>query len=75
MPVILIKCPTSGREFSTGIIIDKANFYVLRDVPTQARCPYCGQEHKWRKSDARLAEAVAFAEWIENQNRQHAWRG
>jgi len=72
MPVILIECPIGGREFSTGIIIDKASFDVLREVTARALCPYCGQEHEWRKSDARLAEAVPPDEWIENQNRQHA---
>jgi hypothetical protein len=72
MGSILIECPISGREFSTGIIIDKASFDVLREVPSRARCPHCGQEHVWRKSDARLAETVPFAEWIENQRRRHA---
>jgi len=75
MPVILIECPIGGREFSTGIIIDNASFDVLREVTARALCPYCGREHEWRKSDARLAEAVPPDEWIENQNRQHARSG
>jgi len=74
MPVILIECPISGREFSTGIITDRASFDVLREVPARDRCPYCGQEHEWRKSDARLAETVPPAEWIENQTRARAAR-
>jgi hypothetical protein len=67
MPTILIDCPKTNREFSTGIIIDKASFDVLRNVPGFARCPHCGQEHEWSKRDARLAENVPPAEWIENQ--------
>jgi hypothetical protein len=56
MPSILIECPKTNREFSTGIIIDKASFDVLRNVPGFARCPHCGQEHQWSKRDAWLAE-------------------
>jgi hypothetical protein len=69
MGVILIECPKTGREFSTGIIIDEASFDVLREVTAHDRCPYCGGEHEWRKSDARLAETIPPAEWIENQRR------
>jgi len=68
MPVILIVCPISSREFSTGINIDKGSFDVLPEVPARARCPHCAREHEWRKSDARLAESVPPAEWIENEN-------
>jgi hypothetical protein len=75
MPVILIECPNGGREFSTGIFIDNASFDVLRDVTARALCPYSGREHEWRKSDARLAEAVPPYEWTENQNRRLAQRG
>jgi len=70
MPDILIECPISGREFSTGVITDKASFDVLREVTAKALCPYCSQEHEWRKNDARLAETVPFAEWSEDQTRQ-----
>ena len=47
-------------------------FDVLQEVPSRAHCPHCGQEHEWRKSDARLAETIPPAEWIENQIGQSA---
>jgi hypothetical protein len=58
MGVILIECPKTFREFSTGIITDQASFDVIRDVPARARCPFCGQEHEWHKRDARFADSV-----------------
>jgi hypothetical protein len=72
MASIVIECPKTNREFSTGIIIDQASFEVLRNVPARARCPHCGQEHEWRKRDVRLVEAIPAAEWIENQKQHHA---
>lgn len=65
MAVIIIECPKTNCEFSTGIIIDKASFDVLREVPARARCPHCGQEHEWSKRDTRLVETIPPGEWIE----------
>ncbi len=66
MGVILIECPISFREFSTGILTDKASFDVIRDVTARARCPYCGQQHEWRKRDARFADTVGPDAWGES---------
>jgi hypothetical protein len=64
MAEIWIGCPDTGREFSTGIHTDKASFDALPDVVAHAWCPHCRREHDWRKRDARLAETIPTASWV-----------
>ena len=66
MGVILVTCPKTGREFSTGIQIDRSSFAAIPDVATHSRCPHCGEEHHWRKGEAKYADAILPADWIEN---------
>jgi len=57
MGVLLIFCPRTGKEFSTGVQVDcfdQAN--ILPDVRAWARCPYCYTEHAWRPKNARFVE-------------------
>jgi hypothetical protein len=56
MILLLVKCPTTDQEFSTGITIDESNLKYLPDLPTKARCPHCGLGHVWRLSEARWTE-------------------
>jgi hypothetical protein len=57
MGVLMLSCPTTGREFSTGIFADEETFKTLPNTVTKAACPYCGQLHQWWTSEARLAES------------------
>jgi hypothetical protein len=41
MGVVLIKCPVTGREFSTGLQISANDAPTLPDALSQARCPHC----------------------------------
>jgi DNA-directed RNA polymerase subunit RPC12/RpoP len=43
--VLMLKCSTTGREFSTDIHVDEDSFRKLPDVVTKARCPHCGLMH------------------------------
>ncbi len=54
--VLLIKCPVTGKEFSTGIETDKRSLELIPDTVVQSPCPHCGHEHAWSKFDARLTE-------------------
>ena len=54
--VLLITCPVTGKEFSTGIETDRQSLDLIPDTVVQSRCPHCGDEHPWSKLDARLAE-------------------
>ena len=67
MGVLLIKCPATGKEFSTGIQADQRTALSLPNVPAQARCPYCRADHTWKPRDARYAESIPPSAWIENQ--------
>ena len=67
MGVLIIKCPVSGREFSTGIQTDADSFARMKNEATQTRCPYCLTEHSWRPLDAKLVDAIPPSDWIENQ--------
>jgi hypothetical protein len=52
----MLKCPQTGREFSTGIYIDDASYKCLPDTVTKASCPHCGQLHRWWTREARLSD-------------------
>jgi len=55
--VIMVKCPNTGRELSTGIETDQAGFDRLPRLLTYSRCPLCRLEHAWWKREAWLAES------------------
>jgi len=56
--VVLVICPKTGREFSTGLITDKPLLNGPHDVEAIAHCPYCNEDHKWHPSEARYLEAL-----------------
>jgi hypothetical protein len=58
MGILLVKCPATGKEFSTGINADRGNLVGLRAIVATSICPHCGAEHAWRLEDARYVDAV-----------------
>jgi predicted RNA-binding Zn-ribbon protein involved in translation (DUF1610 family) len=54
--VLLITCPVTGREFSTGIETDEQSLELIPETVAQSPCPHCGNDHVWSKLDARLSE-------------------
>jgi hypothetical protein len=56
MSVIYCTCPHTAREFSTGVLLDGADFEKLPDVQAKSRCPHCGGFHNWSKHTVRLGE-------------------
>jgi hypothetical protein len=56
MGALMLRCPTTGLEFSTGIFADEATFKKLPDTVTKAACPHCGRLHSWWTREARLSE-------------------
>ena len=65
MGVLMVKCLTCGREFSTGIQIEEDSLEKLPDAPVRARCPTCGNEHSWSSREARFVDAIPASRWIE----------
>lgn len=58
MGVLMLTCPATGREFSTGIHVEEDSFRRLPDTITNAQCPHCGALHIWRTREARLADRI-----------------
>lgn len=58
MATVIMTCPTTGKDVSTGFDIDKRSW----DEPTNTmtgnsfQCPACGTMHTWDKKDARLRD-------------------
>jgi hypothetical protein len=56
---ILIRCPRTGIEVSTGIDLDRRSWDALPVVTSTFRCAACGAEHVWSKTYARFAASEA----------------
>ena len=68
MGVVVVKCPVTGRPFSTGIQAEREDFEALQqDSMTTSGCPHCGLEHIWWTREARCIDALPPDNWIENQ--------
>jgi predicted RNA-binding Zn-ribbon protein involved in translation (DUF1610 family) len=59
MSVLMLTCPATGREFSTGIHVEQDSFERLPDTASKAQCPHCGAWHSWRTHEARLGDRIA----------------
>jgi hypothetical protein len=51
--IIMIRCPATGREVSTGIEVISTD--QLPVVSARLVCPVCGRVHEWTKQVAWLA--------------------
>jgi hypothetical protein len=54
--VVMVRCPNTGRELSTGIEMDAATFSQLPDVRSNMKCPACGLDHLWSTREAWLGD-------------------
>jgi hypothetical protein len=54
---IVIRCPRTGADVSTGIELDRQSWDTLPIVPSTFRCAACGAEHVWSKTYARYVAA------------------
>jgi len=70
MGVLLVKCPLTEKEFSTGINADRDSLIGLRAIVTRSFCPHCGAEHAWRLEDTRYVEAIPPDLGVENVKSQ-----
>jgi hypothetical protein len=54
--IIIVRCPKTDQEISTGIEIEPDDFRLLPPVKGRVQCPLCGEEHSWFPSAARLKD-------------------
>lgn len=49
--MLLLKCPATGHNIPTGIMMEKNAFKATELSPSTVRCPKCDRDHTWYKSD------------------------
>jgi hypothetical protein len=66
MGTLMIRCPQTGREISTGMRTDQDSFKTAPVFFARSYCPLCQTEHEWfakdawvRESDPARADALA----------------
>ena len=55
MGVVMIRCPRTGTNVSTGLEMDQGTWDALPVVASKMHCPACGAEHVWSKIYAQFA--------------------
>lgn len=56
MPMVMIRCPKTGKDAPTGISMDKKSFESSQMSNNQLKCPHCGEMHVWSKAQAFVPE-------------------
>jgi hypothetical protein len=65
MAVLMVTCPTTHREFSSGVNINEDSFERLPKTAGKVLCPHCGHVHIWWPREAALAHRVPPKRWVE----------
>jgi hypothetical protein len=58
MGVIVIRCPKTGQEISTGIEIEEGELQRLPPVESRTYCLLCGDTHPWHPQHARVSDPL-----------------
>ena len=69
MGTVMIKCPKTGCEISTGIQMDQSIFNTMPVFFSRTRCPICQTEHEWFARNAWVRELAAQSEQSTKLNR------
>jgi hypothetical protein len=73
--ILMVRCPDTGAELSTGIEMDAATFERLPEIQSQMTCPACGRSHVWSTREAWLGNpppAAPALPWLLINNRNAA---
>ena len=68
MGSLMLRCPMTDRNFSTGIHTDIDSLKLVPDTRITARCPYCGQEHTWGRVTRGWRRAVGRASELQSRD-------
>ena len=55
MSMLMIRCPATGTDVSTGIEVEPEMFSDLPDVRRSTTCSACGKVHRWWTHEAFLS--------------------
>ena len=66
---LMIKCPKTGCEISTGIQMDRSTFQSMPVFFARTLCPICQTQHEWFARAAWVQEPKAKA------SSRSTWRG
>ena len=71
MPHILVRCPKTGQEVSTGLKTEWVMFETLPGIQVPLTCPACGETHNRRPKDAWISNHNGAAETVTPETAQH----
>jgi hypothetical protein len=65
MGTVMVKCPHTGHDISTGIVADRASFNATPVFFSRVYCPRCETEHEWFAQEAWVcdSEPIASPQW------------
>jgi len=63
--VLVVTCPITGKDFSTGILTDEGSLALTPRELAHSHCPHCGVEHAWWTKDAKLVPTLPRSEQIQ----------
>jgi hypothetical protein len=61
MGTLMIRCPQTGREISTGFQADSSNFQSTPVFFARSFCPICRTEHEWFAKEAWVCDGIPTA--------------
>jgi hypothetical protein len=61
MGVVMVKCPDTGHDISTGIVADRASFNATPVFFARVYCPMCATEHEWFAREAWVCDSEPLA--------------
>jgi hypothetical protein len=61
MGTVMVKCPDTGHDISTGIVADRASFNATPVFFARVYCPMCRTEHEWFAKEAWVCDSEPFA--------------
>jgi hypothetical protein len=64
MGQLMLRCPMTDRNFSTGIDTDRKSLKRIPYAGIAVRCPYCGFEHTLGPQDAPLVQSALLGKQL-----------
>jgi hypothetical protein len=62
MGVLVLTCPKTSKDYSTGIFVEKDDLDRLPNALLPSRCPHCGRVHHWWQHEARYVDDAPSAD-------------